>query len=476
MKIAIVGSGVRCITVLDFFTSNSISGIDALIVGVANILEDPVCRLQAEESGIPVHPDYGLFLKDESIDLIMDLSDDPEIFHDILTRKQKTTRIMNFQTARLFLDMCRIHDQQPSSEQTLLRASSIYTIVMNDLIHEDVIIIAPNYQILDANDSLLRKAGLTRKEVIGRSCFEVTHHYTGPCATHHCQCPLKETIATQKPFSTTHIHLDKDHREHHVSISCYPLMGPSGLIGAIEIAKDITRDIMMQRSLMQQEKLASIGRLSAGVAHEINNPLTTVLTTVMLLQEDLPAGHPMHAELEMIAKETMRCRNIVTGLLDFARQKAPEMKPGSINDIVTETVALTRKQTAFKDIELSVSLDRRIPPTWLDRHQMQQALINLLINAIESTDAGGRISLRTEYSPEKENVRVTIQDSGAGIPADLLDQVFEPFFTTKETGTGLGLSITHGIIVQHGGKIRVSSRPKEGTTFTITLPIRNGSQ
>jgi signal transduction histidine kinase len=475
LKIAIVGSGVRCITVLEFFTSNSISGIDAEIVGIANLPKDPVCRLQAEKSAIPVFDHYQGFLEDKRIDLIIDLSDDPDTFQDILTRKQKTTRIMNFQTARLFLDMCRIHDQQPSSEQSLLRASSIYTIVMNDLIHEDVLIIAPNYQILDANNSLLAKTGLTRNEIIGRNCFEVTHHYTGPCSSRDCRCPLKETIATQKPFTTTHIHLDKDEREHHVSISCYPLMGPDGLIGAIEISKDITRDILMQRSLMQQEKLASIGRLSAGVAHEINNPLTTVLTTVMLLQEDFESGHPIHAELELIAKETLRCRDIVTALLDFARQKTPEMKPGSINETVRETVALTRKQAAFKDIELTASYDHRIPTMWIDNHQMKQALINLLINAIESTDAGGRISVRTQGDPGGEKASIFIQDSGAGIPEGLLDKVFEPFFTTKEAGTGLGLAITHGIVVQHGGEVKVTSRPKEGTLFTITLPVRNES-
>jgi PAS domain S-box-containing protein len=473
MNIAIVGSGMQCISVLDFFNSTATGGIAAKIVGVANISQDLACRQHAEQSGIPVFPDYSRFLEDATIDLIMDLSDDPVIFQDILANKRRTTRIMNYQTARLFLDMCRIHDQLPSSEHSLLRASSIYSIVMNDLIHEDVLIIAPNHQILDANDSLLKKTGLTRQEIVGRSCFEVTHHFAQPCESEKCRCPLKETIATQKPFTTTHIHLDKDNREHHVSISCYPLMGPQGLIGAIEISKDITQDIQMQRALMQQEKLASIGRLSAGVAHEINNPLTTVLTTAMLLQEDFPPGHPIHPELEVIAKETLRCRNIVAALLDFARQKPPEMKLGSVNDTVAETVALTRKQVAFKDIELEVDLDADLPPTWIDAHQMKQALINLVVNAIESTAGGGKITVRTARDDAAAAIRITVRDNGAGIPPGLIDQVFEPFFTTKEAGTGLGLSITHGIVVQHGGTIEVASRPREGTTFTITLPVRS---
>jgi signal transduction histidine kinase len=278
-----------------------------------------------------------------------------------------------------------------------------------------------------------------------------------------------------KPFSTTHVHLDKDNIEHHVSISCYPLTGPAGIIGAIEISKDITRDILMQRSLMQQEKLASIGRLSAGVAHEINNPLTTVLTTAMLLQEDTDPSAPLYGELDTIIKETMRCRSIVTALLDFARQKSPQMKRCSINVIVAETVMLTRKQSAFKDIELKIDLDQKVPPLLMDAQQITQALINLIQNAIESTESGGTISVRTELGAGKKNVRLYVTDTGAGIPSGLLEQVFEPFFTTKDSGTGLGLAITHGIIVQHGGRIEVASQPNRGTTFTITLPIGNGA-
>ncbi|RPI98616.1 MAG: PAS domain-containing protein, partial [Desulfobacteraceae bacterium] len=254
MNIAIVGSGDRCVQMLDFLNSNRSGGIGIRIQGVADAQGDPACRLAAEQSGIPVCSDYSAFLAREDIDLIIDVSADPKTFQDILTHKKKTTRIMNYQTARLFLDMCRIHEQQPSAPDSILRASSIYKTVMNDFIHEDVLVIASNYQILDANDALLKRLGRTREEVIGHNCFEVTHHYTSPCAVGNCQCPLKETLATQKPFTTTHVHLDKEKREHHVAISCYPLMGPKGLVGAIEISKDITRDILMQRSLMQQEK------------------------------------------------------------------------------------------------------------------------------------------------------------------------------------------------------------------------------
>jgi two-component system, NtrC family, sensor kinase len=470
MNIAIVGTGGRCIQVLDFLTSTRSGGIGISILGVADSQMDPNCVMAAGKSGIPVSADYREFLMREDIDLIIDLSGDPATFQEILAKKNANTRLMNYPTARLFLDMCRIHEQQPGSPDSILRASTIYKIVMNDFIHEDVLVIAPNFQILDANDALLKRLGRTREEVIGRNCFEVTHHYSAPCAVDSCQCPLKQTLDTLKPFTTTHVHLDKDGGEHHVAISCYPLVGPEGVVGAIEISKDITRDIVMQRSLLQQEKLASIGRLSAGVAHEINNPLTTVLTTVMLLQEDLAPEDPLYAELETIAKETLRCRKIVSSLLDFARQSNLRKETVSVNPIVAESVALARKQAGFKGIQVTPALADGLPEVLADRNQLHQAFINLLVNAIEATPSGGSIDVSTFCDPGQKEIRVVISDTGSGMPKDVLEKIFEPFYTTKPSGTGLGLAITHGIIEQHGGRIDVDSAPGQGTTFMVILP------
>jgi PAS domain S-box-containing protein len=473
MNIAIIGSGTECVRIITFFKTHTYTQIQPTIVGFADPTGDPACLAEIQEAGIPFESDYRAFFSRGDITLIMDLTDDPAFYAEVLARKKPTVRAMNYQTSRLFLDMFRIYDDEEdeAGERRFLRSRAIYKIIMNDIVHEDVLVIAPNHQIMDANDALLRRLGLRREEIIGRNCFEVTHRYDAPCSETSCPCPLKETLASLKPFSTTHVHFDRNNAERHVSISCYPLMGPAGVIGAVEISKDITRDVQMQRTLMQQEKLASIGRLSAGVAHEINNPLTTVLTTAMLLQEDVSPGSALHQELETIVKETIRCRSIVTALLDFARQKTPQKKKSSINDLVSNTLTLTRKQSAFKDIELEVHLDPNAPDIWLDPHQITQALINLVVNAIESTESGGRILVSTELAGDGRAVRIGVQDTGNGIPPGLLQQVFEPFFTTKETGTGLGLSIAHGIIVQHNGSLEVASQPRQGTTFTIILPV-----
>jgi signal transduction histidine kinase len=265
--------------------------------------------------------------------------------------------------------------------------------------------------------------------------------------------------------------LDKDGKEIFYSISCYPIYEKEELVAVVEISKDITKDINIQKTMMQQEKLAYIGRLAAGVAHEINNPMTTILTTAMLIQEDLDQEDDIYQELQTISDETLRCRKIVSSLLDFARQSKPVMRAHDINHIVGESMALTRKQAAFEDVTISSTLSEALPMIHIDRDQIQQALINLALNAIESIENGGEVKFITRFSSKDNHVEILVSDTGKGISESDLNRVFEPFFTTKESGTGLGMAITYGLIHQHGGTIDVESEMDKGTTFTIRLPV-----
>jgi two-component system, NtrC family, sensor kinase len=312
---------------------------------------------------------------------------------------------------------------------------------------------------------------LTLEQVVGRHCYEITHRQKMPCSGDNHPCPLLETLETKKPYQTTHMHLDKKDREHYHSIFTYPLFEQGDIIGAIEISRDITKEINVQKTLMQQEKLASIGRLSAGVAHEINNPMTTILTSAMLMQEDLEEDDPLRQELDLIASEAMRCRKIVTSLLNFSRQSKPDKRLNNINRLVRECELLTHKQAAFKNISMRCELAERIPKMYFDKGQIEQALINLILNAVEATAQGGHITITTHCCDAKDYASIALSDTGEGISKEYLDKIFDPFFTTKDAGTGLGLAITHGIIEQHGGRIEVDSQEGEGTCFTIMLPI-----
>jgi signal transduction histidine kinase len=226
--------------------------------------------------------------------------------------------------------------------------------------------------------------------------------------------------------------------------------------------------------MMEVDRMIAVGTLAAGVAHEINNPLTTILTTAMLLQEDLDPEDPTYEDLDTITKETLRCRKIVTSLLEFARQTQPAKRVNDLNETVGESLLLTKKQAAFNDVQVESRLSDDIPQFLFDKGQLEQVMINLVLNAVEATPAGGTITVKTAYHLASESAEITVSDTGEGIPPENVEKLFDPFFTTKETGTGLGLAITHGIIEQHGGKITVESTPGKGATFVILLPTHQG--
>jgi two-component system NtrC family sensor kinase len=474
MNIAVVGGGTRCKRLIEVIQRHAFQEIDPKVVAVADLNEDAPGYVKAKNSGLFVTHDYNDFFTRDDIDLIIELTGNMDIYNDILSKKKQTVRAIANSTAQLFWEISRISILQKKTDQELKETRARYKMIINELIQEDVLVIAYNYKIVDINESLLNRLGLQRKDVIGRYCYEITHHQNLPCSGEHHPCPLIQTMNTEKPSQTTHIHLDRDKKEIYYSISTYPLLENGDVIGAIEISRDITNDINVQKAMMQQEKLASVGRLSAGVAHEINNPLTTILTTAMLILEDLDPQDPNHQELETITRETLRCRKIVTSLLDFARQSAPARKPCDINNVVNESVVLTNKQAAFKDLTLIYKPAVDIPPVQLDKGQIQQSMINLIINAVEATDAGGTISISTAYIPQQKSVEIAVSDTGEGINENDLVRIFDPFYTTKDTGNGLGLAITHGIIEQHNGTIRVESKLGRGTTFTIKLPMTPG--
>jgi two-component system NtrC family sensor kinase len=225
-----------------------------------------------------------------------------------------------------------------------------------------------------------------------------------------------------------------------------------------------------RQNIGRTEKMVSIGRLAAGVAHEINNPLTTVLTFASLLREKPDRDQQEKEDLDLIIHETTRAAEIVRGLLDFSRERATVKEPLEINDVIQRTVRLIRNQKSFDHIVIEEQLAPGLPLVNGNLNQLQQVLLNLSLNACEAMPKGG--TLRIASSARDGNVTVSLTDTGAGIKAELLDRIFEPFFTTKPVGkgTGLGLSVSDGIVQQHGGTLEVQSREGQGSTFVIALP------
>jgi len=481
MNVAIVGGGNGCRMLLEFIDKHSFREITLQVVAVADEKDDAPGLMMAKKKGLFVTADYNHFFDREDIDLIIELTGNQDTYYDILAKKKKNVRAIDRKTAMIFWEFTlasRI-EQQTIRELQETKAVynvtfSIYDAIVNELIQDDVLVISANYRVIDINNALLNKLGLTREQAIGHHCYEITHKRITPCSGSEHPCPLQEVLKRGKPFQASHVHLDKGNKRLLFSISCYPLIDNGEVIGMIEMARDITKDLEFQKVVMQQDKMASIGRLAAGVAHEINNPLTTILTSAMLIQEDIDPEDPNYQELQTIADEALRCRKIVSSLLDFARQSKPIKKQHNINDVVKECAVLTRKQAAFKDVTLEQNLGKDLPATNMDKDQLEQALINLVLNAIEVTDPGGKVTISTKFVPGTDTIELEVSDSGKGISEKDMARIFDPFFTTKESGTGLGLAITHGIIEQHGGTIDVESKLGQGTSFTIRLPLDNG--
>jgi two-component system NtrC family sensor kinase len=238
-----------------------------------------------------------------------------------------------------------------------------------------------------------------------------------------------------------------------------------------------------ERQLLQSEKQAGIGRLAAGVAHEINNPLTGVLTFTHMLLRRTDINDEIRSDLQTIARETDRVRTIVKGLLDFSRQTALEKEPTDINKMVKTTIGLVENQALIKGITLEFKPKEGLPVRRVDRNQLQSVILNMIINAFDATEPGGKVIVSTDLTVSgitrgQKGIEIAIADTGSGIPAEHLDKLFDPFFTTKEVGqgTGLGLSVSYGIIERHGGTIRVQSEVGKGSTFTIGLPLEESDE
>jgi two-component system NtrC family sensor kinase len=247
--------------------------------------------------------------------------------------------------------------------------------------------------------------------------------------------------------------------------------------------RDKRQRVESEIKLLQSEKQASVGKLAGGVAHEINNPLTGIVTfTHMLLRRnDIP--EEVRTDLETIAQETERVRKIVKGLLDFSRQTELDREPADVNRLVRQAMTLVENQALIKGVNLTFEPGDGLPMVTLDRNQIQSVLLNIIINALDATDPGGSITITTNIGistskPGQQGIEILCTDTGCGIPPENLNRLFDPFFTTKEVGhgTGLGLSVSYGIVERHGGTIWVQSKVGKGSTFKVWLPTEEQSE
>ncbi len=284
----------------------------------------------------------------------------------------------------------------------------------------------------------------------------------------------QEVIETNKHHTFEEI-IQIDGKDHFFQTVRFPLSDYRGeTIGSCTIMRDVTSEHHMRSQLVQASKLAAVGQLAAGVAHEINNPLTGVLAYAEDLYDDFPEGDEHRDDLKVIIRETMRCRDIVRNLLNFARQEDPQFQKVNPIDVVEESLRLVEKLPKFRNITIDKKI-KKIPPIEGDPRQIQQVILNLMLNAADAMKEKGTITIKTEYNRRKDQSIIAVQDSGPGIPENMFDKIFEPFFSTKGTN-GLGLAVCWGIVERHHGTIEVDTPENGGAIFQIIFPAAGNQE
>ena len=389
--------------------------------------------------------------------------------------------------------------------EELLRAKAFVDNIFRSMVNS-LVVTDRDFTITMANDACCRLLGYERKELLGKPLAMLfADGVPSPALRGSSSWSQLRTAGTVTELGTA-LRTNRG-EEIPVSLNASLMRGPAGAVaGTVVVATDLReakrllgearaaaaaerqqarerakayRELKaLQARLIQSEKMSSLGRMAASVAHEINNPLGAIVVYSHLLLEDAPQGHAGRANLEKIVRQATRCQNIVRGLLDFARLGPGVRQAADLNAIIRAAHDLEQVQGVLKDVEVELDLSPTPLEIDCDPSQLQQTVTNLLVNAAEAISGPGRITIRSWRDPARHSVAASVADTGCGIPPENLARLFEPFFTTKQEGhgTGLGLAIAYGIVERHQGTMEVESRPGQGTTFTVWLPSKGAEE
>lgn len=332
-------------------------------------------------------------------------------------------------------------------------------------------IIAPDFRLVAVSQNRAQEMGMSSQSIVGQCCYLALHGREAPCVDCHAQ----EVFYTARHVCFTLQREKKSPDSLPREIYAYPILNDAqqathALI--IEIDEEHNEDRRVMSVLAQTERLATLGQIAANVAHEINNPLTAILANAQLLQQALPQEEDLQESVDLILRAGARATQIIRSLLDYARIEKPQFHPVDVNKSIQEALDLLRHEIVRRDVQLEFRSHPHLPPVLSSQDQLQSVWVNLILNALDALDRSpGKVFISTYASAG--NVIVIIADNGKGIHEEELERIFEPFYTTKALGkgTGLGLSICRRIVQQHGGSIRVESRPGVGSKFMVQLPI-----
>jgi two-component system NtrC family sensor kinase len=329
-------------------------------------------------------------------------------------------------------------------------------------------IIDRQYRLIAINRSRAQRAGKLPPDLVGKRCYQALFMRQDPCAG----CLVMEIFDAGRSTTRSERRGGGIDEITEWEISTYPILDEyENIIQAILLEQDVTDRRRLETMMAQSEKLAAVGQLAAGVAHEINNPLTAILANAQMLQRRLPVDDELQESVDLIARAGERASQVVRNLLDFARKEEYRLVLTDVNETIQRAIELVQHELGKRAIRLIFEPDPNLPRLMASRDHLSGVWLNLLLNAVDAIDRDGTIRVGTRLSAEK--LVVIITDNGSGIPPERINRIFEPFYTTKAPGrgTGLGLSVCHRVVRQHGGSIQVNSQEGVGTEFTVELPL-----
>ncbi len=363
----------------------------------------------------------------------------------------------------------RIADRRKRAEDRIKQTAKEWEATF-DSITDMVSIHDANFRLIKMNKKFAETFKKKPEELIGKPCYEIFQEAAEAMA----DCPYKKLMATKETAETAKWEYYENRLGINLEVTASPLLNKNGeIIGCVHVARDITSRKRMEENMLITDRLASIGELVAGVAHEINNPLTSVIGYLELIMGGNVPDR-IKEDIAIAYHEAMRATEVVSSLLAFARKHAPERKPTNINGVIATVLRLRTYEQKVHNIKVKTVFAKDLPLIMADAFQIQQVFFNIIINAeyfmIESNNRGV-LTITTERVGDI--IRISFVDDGPGIPEENQGHIFDPFFTTKEEGkgTGLGLSICHRIVTKHDGRIYVTSEMGKGAKFVIELPV-----
>ncbi len=496
VRIGIIGGGAYCKEVLrKYVVEPSITRQYTNIVAVADKDNDSAGVREARKLKILTLYDYEkLYDPQYNIDIIIILKPGKDLLDKIIKTRPLHIRILSFEVFRfLWQDLGHVQFQLNSKNMEM-------DTILNH-IQDFIVVISPEMDIIEMNQAFLDYMGHSREKIIGQKCYEVLQKKNHRCHfSDSTFCPINDVIRNRQPSRRTQLRqIDRDGKPRHLDVIIYPIWEKSGKISKfIEIGRDITElkneqeeitsrleESVKERTkelrdthakLLHQDKMSSLGKLSASVVHEINNPISGILNLIMLMKRINDEGDLTKKDidqftryLDLMETETKRISRIVSNLLAFSRQSKIELKRLDINELIERTIVMNLNLIKINNIEIERALDQELPKLLGAEDQLQQVLMNLISNAVEAMESSEEklLKIKTGYSLADNRITLSISDTGIGIPEEHSSKLYDPFFTTKKKGkgVGLGLSLVYGIVHKHKGLIEAKIQSEPGNHF-----------